>query len=93
MARRASERTARVIFENGTELVVPEIVAKRIGVGAELPERYYLDIQQASIEFCMSENHFRKLLKASVIKAHDAVGKKLYSVKEIVTYLDYCMED
>ena len=41
----------------------------------------------------MSENHFRKLLKQSGIKPANAAGKKLYSVKEIVTYLDYCKED
>ena len=40
----------------------------------------------------MSENHFRKLLKQSGIKPANAAGKKLYSVKEIVTYLDHCKD-
>jgi len=31
MARRASERNARIILENGTEIIVPESVAIRIG--------------------------------------------------------------
>lgn len=93
MSRMVSEKTARVIFDNGTELIVPESVARRIGACANLPERYYVDTKEACKEFCMCENHFRKLLKVSGIKAHDAAGKKLYSVKEIVTYLDYCREE
>ena len=93
MARRMSEKTARIIFDNGTELIVPESVAKRVGAQANLPERFYFDIQEACREFCMSENHFRKLLRQSGINAVDAAGKKLYSVKEIVTYLDYCRVD
>jgi hypothetical protein len=40
----------------------------------------------------MCENTFRKLVKAAGIGI-DAAGKKLYSVKEINKYLEYCKED
>lgn len=92
MAKRASGLTARIILSNGAELIVPEHLALQIGAGAQLPERYYVDIKEGSKLFCMCENTFRKMLRMGGIAAVDAAGKKLYSVKDICRYLEYCKE-
>ena len=92
MARRASEETARITFDDGVTMVAPKYLCLQVVARAQLPERYYVDIKEGAKLYCMCENTFRKLVKAAGIGI-DAAGKKLYSVKEINKYLEYCKED
>lgn len=92
MARRASEETARITFDDGVTMIAPKYLCLQVVARAQLPERYYVDIKEGAMLYCMCENTFRKLVKAAGIGI-DAAGKKLYSVKEINKYLEYCKED
>ena len=91
MARKAADEMAEIHYPNGVILVVPKYLCDQIAARAELPERYYVDIKEGAKLYCMCENTFRKIMKAAGIGT-DAAGKKIYSVKEINKYLEYCKE-
>ncbi len=92
MSRRAMEEIAEIHYENGIVMKVPKYLCDQIAVRAQLPERYYVDIKEGAEMYCMCENTFRKLANAAGAGVN-ATGKRLYSVKTINTYLDYCKED
>ncbi len=92
MSRMAMEETAEIHYENGIVMKVPKYLCDQIAVRAQLPERYYVDIKEGAAMYCMCENTFRKLANAAEAGVN-ATGKRLYSVKTINKYLDYCRED